>query len=301
MRRPSPLPHGLQHGPFSTNDARDAGVGRQRTRSDTLQSPYFAVRTHRRPESTQERAEAYAMWMQPTQFFSHLTAAELLALRMPEGFRPVPLHVSSAPPARAPRSRGVVGHQCSLTTEPLRVGRLLVAGPIDTWLSLGSVLSVDDLVVMGDGLVSRFGAVADMGTLTTAVHSFAGRRGFARLATAMPQVRPNTDSARETMLRLLAVRAGFPEPEINGVILNSFGATIAHGDLVFRAHRTILEYDGGGHRTNERQFQIDIARLDELMEEGWRVIRVDKGVMSRRATLIGKIETALTKGAWSRG
>jgi very-short-patch-repair endonuclease len=100
------------------------------------------------------------------------------------------------------------------------------------------------------------------------------------------------------MLRLLVTQAGFPEPEVNGVIVNSLGAPIAHGDLVFRGFRTILEYDGGHHREDERQFNVDIDRLDQLMEEEWRVIRVNKSLMSRRATLIGKIETALRRGGW---
>ena len=37
------------------------------------------------------------------------------------------------------------------------------------------------------------------------------------------------------------------------------------------------------------------------MEEGWRVIRVNKGLMARRATLVGKVETALEQGGWRRG
>jgi very-short-patch-repair endonuclease len=91
---------------------------------------------------------------------------------------------------------------------------------------------------------------------------------------------------------------GFPEPEVNGLIYNSYGAEIAHGDLVFREYRTILEYDGGQHRVSDRQFSIDISRLDALMEEGWRVIRVDKSLLARRATLVGKIDTALRQGGW---
>ena len=64
-------------------------------------------------------------------------------------------------------------------------------------------------------------------------------------------------------------------------------------------YRTILEYDGGHHRTDDRQFSIDVARLDELMEEKWRVIRVDKYLLAQRATLIGKVDTALREGGWN--
>ena len=239
--------------------------------------------------------------MQPSQFFSHVTAAELLKLRLPEGFRAGELHVSSTPPLRAPRSRGVVGHQLRLL-HPLEQaeGGLPVSDPVDTWLSLGATLSADELTIMGDGLVRRVRPSADMAALRAALAQTVGRRGHQKLMAAFNQMRSDTDSARETMLRLLITRAGFPEPEVNGVILNSFGAAIAHGDLVYRDHRVILEYDGGQHREDERQFNVDIDRLDQIMEEGWRVIRINKSLMSRRATLLGKVETALLRGGWSR-
>ncbi len=165
---------------------------------------------------------------------------------------------------------------------------------------LGSSLSVDELTIMGDGLVSRLRPTTDVVGLAAAVAGTAGRRGLGRLTAALQQVRPNTDSARETLLRLLVTRAGFPEPEVNGAIQNSFGAVIAHGDLVYRDYHTILEYDGGHHREDERQFTIDVDRLDQLMEEEWRVIRVNKSLLFRRATLIGKVETALLRGGWRR-
>ena len=300
MRRPSPLPIGVDPAAFGIAEAKRLGVSRGRTRSTSLTVPYHGVRTTGQVRSTLERAIAYSHWMAPTQFFSHLTAAELLGLRLPEGFRAGDLHVSSVPPSRAPRSRGVIGHQASPLFALEAAYSLPVSSAIDTWLMLASSLSVDELTVMGDGLVSRLRPATDVTGLASALAGAAGRRGLGRLISALKQIRPNTDSARETLLRLVVVRAGFPEPEVNGAIVNSFGATVAHGDLVFRDCRTILEYDGGHHRADERQFNIDIDRLDQLMEEEWRVIRVNKNLMARRATLLGKIETALMRGGWMR-
>ncbi len=86
---------------------------------------------------------------------------------------------------------------------------------------------------------------------------------------------------------------------MNGLIRNTYDAPIAHGDLVFMSYRTILEYEGRQHSESTRQFAIDIARLDELMDEGWRVIRVDRWLIARRATLLDKIDRALRHGGWS--
>jgi very-short-patch-repair endonuclease len=102
------------------------------------------------------------------------------------------------------------------------------------------------------------------------------------------------------MLRLLLVRAGLPEPEVNGEIRDARGVFVAFGDLLFRAYRVLVEYDGGGHRTDERQFHRDVARLDDVMELGIRVIRVNKSLMNQPKLLIAKVARALTRSVPSR-
>jgi hypothetical protein len=193
---------------------------------------------------------------------------------------------------------GIRGHQAN-SGETVLVDGLRVSSPLMTWLDLGAVLPVDDLIVMGDGLIRRREPVCTVEQIGAALRAHTGRRGHRRLTMAWSNIRPRMDSARETMLRLLVVRAGLPEPEVNPEIRNTFGAVIAHNDLTHFDYRVILEYDGGGHRTDERQFHIDIDRLDALMEEGWRVIRVNKSLMARRATLLGKIDTALRERGWN--
>lgn len=212
---------------------------------------------------------------------------------MPEGHRLGDLHVGVPAPARAPRAVGVIGHQVRPDAPAVELGGLRVSPAVAAWVECSGILSVDDLVVMGDGLVKRWSPPAQRDDLTRAVEAAAGRRGLARLRAALPLIRPGTDSARETLLRLLLVRAGLPEPELNAPIVNRFGAVIAHGDLVYRRQRVVIEYEGAGHLT-EKQLAIDIRRLDGVMEEHWRVIRVDKHLMAAEATLVGKVRTALS-------
>jgi very-short-patch-repair endonuclease len=294
------LPVELRHAPFSYADGIAAGVTPRRLRNADLSKPFRGIRSLDQTGDVVALARAYAAGMSDDQYFSHLTAAELLGLRMPEGFRADALHVTSVVPKRAPRARGVVGHKSS-GGRPIEVAGLRVSSPIATWVACATLLSVHDLTVMADGLVQRNHPLATTTQLIDAVKDHAGQRGYKRLAEAMTQVRARTDSGRETLLRLIVVRAGFPEPEINGAIFNRFGALMAHGDLVYRQYLTILEYDGGQHRTDDVQFSIDIVRLDDLMEEKWRVIRVDKHLMRQRATLLGKIATALEAGGWHPG
>lgn len=294
MPRPAPLPDGIEPTAFAIGTAAQAGVSISRLRASDLSIPFRGVRTQTPPVTFEDWARAYLPRMPRSGRYTHTTAAQLLGLRMPEGFHETVLHVGVARPARAPRIEHVVGHQVAADAPTFSHRGLIVTPPIAAWVQCAALLHVDDLIVMGDGLVRRTTPWATMQQLREAVTAAAGSRGFARLAAALPWIRPRSDSARETMLRLLIVRAGFSEPEVNGPIVNRYGAVIAHGDLVYRDARVIVEYDGEGHLT-ARQRAIDLRRLDEIREEGWWIIQVDKQLMAARATLLGKLQTALSR------
>jgi very-short-patch-repair endonuclease len=250
------------------------------------------VRTTNRIDDPESKARAYAVRMPKEQVFSHATAAIILGMRVPRRLENEPLHVTSAS-EWATRMKGVVGHRTEAGLPYLELRGLRVTTPADTWAALSSKLTLDELIVAGDGLVRRRGPLASLGELRSAVAIRTGARGVKKLRRAFLDVRENTDSARETHLRLLICRSGLPEPEINVAIVNRYGAVIAHGDLVYRAAKVVIEYDGDHHFEDADQYRIDIARLDEVMEEGYRVIRVDKYLLAAPATLIGKIRDAL--------
>lgn len=300
MRRPTPLPNELPVPAFSTRDAQATGVTQARLRAPDLTRPFHGTRVMGPAGGLEIRARAYARKMTPEQHFSHLTSARLQGMRMPDGARDGPIHVTVAGEGRAPRGAGVIGHTAKTATTRMTRDGLRVSTPVETWLDLGASLSIRDLVVMGDGLVSKNSPVATLEQLHEAVAARSGRRGYRPLCAALTLVRARTDSARETMLRLIIIDAGLPEPDIDVTIVNRFGAEIAHTDLGYPRYRVLIEYDGAQHYTDVRQFSIDVERLDDLMEENWRVIRVDRMMMAKRATLIGKITTALLAGGWSR-
>lgn len=301
MRDPSPLPANFAHVPFSTRDAAGHGVSRGRTRARDLTSPFRGIRMPRSALPTaRELAHSYAARMPPDQFFSSLTAAQFLGLPLPLEFKTeTTLHVSAFDPARPPRMAGVVGHHA----HPDRVATVVREGlrmssPVDTWCDLAGVLGLDALISIGDCLVRRQNPLATMDELRAAVAGSTGRRGARRLREALEFVRAGVDSPKETELRLIIVRLGLPEPEVNAPILNRFGAFIAFGDLVYHTYRILVEYDGEQHFDDVRQYHRDIDRLDEVMEEQWRVIRVNKSHL-RRPTLIDyKIRTALLAAGW---
>lgn len=179
------------------------------------------------------------------------------------------------------------------------VGGLPVASVVDTWRQLCTTLTLDELIIMGDALVCRQRPPATMAELEDAVGRQAGRPGARLLREAFRHVRPCTDSPRETVLRLIILRAGLPEPEVNGEILGRFGEFLAWGDLLYRRYKVLTEYDGEGHREDEKQFHRDVDRLDALMEENWRVIRYNKSHLGPRKNEIeGRIRRALIERGW---
>jgi hypothetical protein len=290
-------------GPFTTVAAESVGVTRGRHRGSDLRAPFRGIRVPREaPLTLQAVCDALCTRMTSGEFFCHITAALLYGLPLPGwAERSAPLHVGVLWPRRAIKATGTVGHKYAKGSVTLyRSGDLLLASPVDVWCQLSTVLALDDLIAVGDALVRRQSPYATMAQLREAVGRYGSRRGARLLREALEWVRPGVDSPRETKLRLLLVHAGLPEPEVNGVILGGNGEFLAFGDLVFRAYRTLAEYDGDGHRS-ESQFHRDVDRLDNLMDETWRVVRINKSHMRGDGRVaIARVERALRRAGWTR-
>lgn len=300
MTARGPLPSPFDDRPFDVADALANGVTASRLRSFDLERPFHGVRGIALGDDTLARARAYAVRMPATQFFTHLTAAFIHDLRIARRWDAAPLHVGVIWPRRAPRGRGVIGHETRDRVRVHSVGGLRTVSAVTAWCQSAALLSLDELIVAGDGLLRRQDPEADLDELMCAVTRWSGGRGTPKLRAALPHLRARSDSARETMLRLLMIRARLPEPEINPAILDSSGTFLAFGDLAYPEYRVLVEYDGEQHRLDEQHYQRDIDRLDRLMQEGWRVVRVNKGHMAatRRGELVIRIARALMDGGW---
>lgn len=295
MRQSRPLPTELTLGPFRVSEADAFGVPRGRLRASDLQSPHHGVRTSAAPIlSVTDRAAALLPLLADDQCFSHTTAALLLGMRVPFRLHEDSLHVTSLG-ARRMRRPGVIGHEADVRDRLVIPEGFPVTAPIPTWIDLAPMLTIDELVAVGDGLVRRRHPVATMDELHAAVSAARGVRGLRRLAIAVLRVRPRTDSARETVLRLLIIDAGLPEPEVNAEIVDEAGALVAHGDLVWPEARLIVEYDGDHHRTDRWQYSVDVDRIGRLQQLGWLVIRVDARLLARADLLMPRIRAALVR------
>ncbi len=231
------------------------------------------------PVCFDERIAAFAAVMRSGEFFSHGTAAHLLGLPDRRKTETTPLDVAVAPPMRAARRVGVRSHHLwDEAVEVVHAG-YPVADPASTFCHLSSFRSLDELVALGDALVlsnqegRRRGLRVELAVLAERAAYYRGRGGR-RAREAVAFVRVGSESPRETQLRLLLIRAGLPEPELNIELFDAEGCFVARVDLLYCLERVVVEYDGDQHRTDRAQYERDIARIEAIEALGYRVIRV---------------------------
>ncbi|WP_426624057.1 DUF559 domain-containing protein [Leifsonia sp. McL0607] len=302
MRPPEPLPP-IQRSPaFSVSAAAAAGVSSARLRRSDLVAPFHGARVSAAAfdGGFRSRCVAYRAVMQPTHCYSHDTAAIIYGLSVPHWMHEsTDLHVSALDGGRAPRGTGVRGHKSNLRAEEIHVhGGMRVPGVEQVMCQLASVLTIEELVVLGDSCVRRKNPLSTHSRLTAAAQAARNRPGVGALRSALARVRADTDSPMETVLRLALVDAGLPEPVVNRPIRIGSGIEL-HGDLVYVERRVVVEYDGDHHRTEARQYNRDIDRIWALEAAGWRVIRVNRSHLDNRAALaVARVRAALVE--WGR-
>jgi hypothetical protein len=282
--KPRPLPPNLRGGPFRVATALDEGVTSKRLRASDLERPFHGVRvgsaevgvigtsTPGVSESDRAhhvaRARSYLPILGEGGSFSHSTAAAIYGFPLAMAFGST-IHVSS--PTQSPRGAGVTGHRGIRATRV--VNGFPLADPAMVWVQLSTLVSLDDLIIVGDFLVQRKNPLCTVDDLITAA-ALPGVRGIRAIRRALRDVRSGTDSPMETRLRLLIVRGGLPEPTIGYTIRDRAGDFVGTPDLSYIRERIAIEYEGDVHRANRAVFAEDIERRELMQELDWYVIRV---------------------------
>jgi len=308
-----PIPEPLEGPSFSVGAALRVGVSPSRLRAPDLDAPFTGIRAVKpdtepplldfdfaaATRSIIQLARQYAPRLKPGQFFCEMTAIALHGLPVPSPrLLERDVHVAVPFPRTAPRARGMIGHQFSINHVFYREG-LPVSSAIDAWIDCAGRCSVDELVVIGDGLLRRQDPLAAADDLLAAVRAQRHRPGHGKLMRALVRMRAGTDSPKETELRLLIVDAGLPEPVVNEPIFDDSGQQVGIADLAYPKWKVLIEYLGGYHFYSADQRRKDLDRLAALADAGWRVVEVHKDHLVRqRATVLSRIRRALDDAGW---
>lgn len=174
------------------------------------------------------------------------------------------------------------------------------------FVELGSLLSIPELVAVGDYLVLDprvldpldLRPYSTIDELRTAIER-EPVRGVSAARQALALVRGGVESPKETELRLLVLSAGFPEPTCGYLLQSPSGREIGWFDLAWPEWHVIAEYDGDQHRRSTRQYDRDISRFDAAAEADWHVVRVrSSGLKALRDETVARLARALKRGGW---
>jgi hypothetical protein len=253
------------HRPFTRAQALASGVNPESSRFKRLvPGVYVASEVAVTPELT---TRAALLRFGPDAFASHVSAARLRRVPVPA----IPEeHVTVIRQEDRRRPRGVIAH-VNPSPEVVLVRGVRVSSATQMFVELATLLSLVDLVVVGDHLV-RTSQVSLAELVRACARST--ERGARAARRAAAYVRERVDSPMETRLRMLIVLAGLPEPEVNLTIRDVDGRPLRRYDLCWRSGRVIVEYDGRHHIERDETWESDLQRREAIDDDGWRILVV---------------------------
>jgi hypothetical protein len=124
------------------------------------------------------------------------------------------------------------------------------------------------------------------------VERYKGRRGIRNARKVLDLVDPGAESPKETRLRLLVIRNGFPRPKTQVPVHDQYGVLVAVLDMGWDDIKVAADYEGEHHRSPAR-FNKDIRRHDDATDLGWIDVRVtshdtEGGIVRRLAAAFAR-------------
>ena len=240
-------------------------------------------------DSPQLRIQAALHLFVGSAFASHASAARVWDL-------PIPTlpdeHITVLHAKHRRANPGIRCHVQKAVDVRVREG-IRVSSPVQLFVELASLLTLVDLVVLGDAMVKK--GLTTPTTLVTHCES-SSVRGAKAAVRAARFVRAKVDSPMESRLRMLLVLAGLPEPEINLVIRDVDGEPLRRYDLSWPQVKVIVEYDGRHHIDRKNQWESDLDRREAIDDSEWRIlVVVANGIYNHPEVTVQKVWALLRK------
>jgi len=261
------VPAALKIGAFTVAQANGVGVTRRQLRgSDYIRLGSGIYRWVGLNESPELVLTALAARMPAGSAFSGRTALWLHGL---DQALCDAIEVTIPRPLGSSRLAGALVRRAALAAEEVvRRRGVPTTSALRTVVDFGSRDPLAEGVVVADHFLhARQVSIAEL-QVYVAQHRRA--KGIARLRRVVDLAEPKSESPMETRLRMLLMLAGLPRPEVQVSIYDDEGGVLGRPDLLFRAQRLAIEYDGGNHR--ERMVD-DNRRQNRLVGAGFRLLR----------------------------
>ena len=266
--------------PFTRGDAVRAGIDPKILRRSLFRRLFRGVYISADvPESPFVRAAGALHIHPPTAFASHTTAAKVYGLPVPNDPQ---VHVTVLADGDRRWRPGIRNHVTSRSPRVRTVKGLRVSHPFRMFVELAGMLSLVDLVVLGDALVKMFDV--EPARLVEACRE-SNDFHAGRALVAARYVRAEVDSPMETRLRMLIVLSGLPEPDVNHKLYDEHGNVRRRLDLSYPDLRLIIEYDGRDHIERVENWESDLERREEFDDEEWRILIVTASGIYKRPDL----------------
>ena len=209
----------------------------------------------------------------------HLTAARLYGLPLPNRISDKCIHVATASRDLRINRPGLVVHRpMTLATEWIELLGLPLVTIARVVATLASLLSLNELVTVGDAAIGRqaAGPYIARDQLRDEIAALPRVTHRRRVRKALTLMRETVDSPKESWLRLWLIDHGFPEPVVHPAVYSRIEDCVLHPDLGYPQLRIAIEYEGDQHRTSPDQYAQDIRRRELFEAEGWVLLRMAK-------------------------
>lgn len=287
MTRPPELPSVLLKGPFTTAQAKSAGISASMLRGRSWRRLFPRVWV--RVDHVMTPADwvlAGHLTLPPDARLTGITRLQRLGVDHGPDF---PLHFVVARDHHI-ATEGIMLHR----TERMPPSGDAAVTPTAAYIAYCAEALVIDAIVVGDCLL-REGHMSREGLVELARHDD-WRAGSAQAVSIARYLDARSWSPGESMLRAGVIFAGLPRPDLNVEITIRGRVVIA--DLAWLMWKVIAEYEGGHHQTDRRQYLRDIDRYGLVRTTDLRYVQVTKEQMRNLVAVVMKLYDALAEGGY---
>lgn len=291
MPRACLVPESLRHGPFTLQQAIDAGLTPRQLRSSAwthLSFNWYCWAGLRVTE--QMRLTTIHRGLPEGAAFSGITAARLHALdiaapRRPEVIVPPPLNI-------ADRIQATVRRVALPDSDLMWRRGFPVTSPLRTAFDLAGRLPLVEGVVGVDMALHR--GLIDLDQFRSYVDAHASLPGVVRARRVVQHAEPASESPMESRLRMLLVLGGLPRPEAQVELFAGSGAFAGRADLYYQSASLAVEFDGDNHRD---RLVSDDRRQNRLQDIGVALLRYTApDLLERPGAVLAEVSAALRRG-----